>query len=206
MMDFIRGTVISVRPDRVVVDIGPMGLTAICTPSAASSVRVGERVELMTSLVIREDGWTIYGFLDADERTVFEQVQTVSGVGPRLAMGLLATLSPDELRLAVARDDLVTLTKVPGVGRKGASRLVLELKDKLGPANGPDTAGVSGGVPAGRWQTSVTAGLTSLGWSVKEAEQAVLAVTPLAEADADDSKGPDIAVLLKAALRSLDRS
>ncbi len=206
MMDFIRGTVTSVRPDRVVVDIGPMGLTAICTPAAASSVRLGERVELMTSLVIREDGWTIYGFLDADERTVFEQVQTVSGVGPRLAMGLLATLSPDELRLAVARDDLVTLTKVPGVGRKGASRLVLELKDKLGPAKGLGTAAVSGGVSAGRWQTSVTAGLTSLGWSVKEAEQAVLAVTPLAEVDADDSNGPDIAVLLKAALRSLDRS
>jgi hypothetical protein len=102
-------------------------------------------------------------------------------------MGLLATLSPDELRLAVARDDLVTLTKVPGVGRKGASRLVLELKDKLGPAKGLGTAGVSGGVSAGRWQTSVTAGLTSLGWSVKEAEQAVLAVTPLVEVDAGDS-------------------
>jgi Holliday junction DNA helicase RuvA len=206
MIHFIRGTVTSVRADRVVVDIGPIGLTAICTPVAASSVRLGERVELMTSLVIREDGWTIYGFLNADERTVFEQVQTVSGVGPRLAMGLLATLSPDELRLAVARDDLVTLTKVPGVGRKGASRLVLELKDKLGPAKGLGASGVSGGVAAGRWQTSVTAGLTSLGWSVKEAEQAVLAVTPLAEVDADDSDGPDIALLLKAALRSLDRS
>ncbi|MFZ4485771.1 MAG: Holliday junction branch migration protein RuvA [Candidatus Nanopelagicales bacterium] len=206
MIDFIRGTVTAVRPDRVVIDIGPLGLTAICTPAAAFSVRVGERVELITSLVIREDGWTVYGFLDADERTVFEQVQTVSGVGPRLAMGLLATLSPDELRLAVAREDLATLTKVPGVGRKGASRLVLELKDKLGPAQGVVTAGVSGGAPGGGWQASVTAGLTSLGWSAKEAEQAVLAVAPLAQGTDGESAGPDIAVLLKQALRSLDRS
>jgi Holliday junction DNA helicase RuvA len=206
MIDFIRGTVTAVRPDRVVIDIGPLGLTAICTPAAALSVRVGERVELITSLVIREDGWTVYGFLDADERTVFEQVQTVSGVGPRLAMGLLATLSPDELRLAVAREDLATLTKVPGVGRKGASRLVLELKDKLGPAQGMVAAAVSGGALGGGWQASVTAGLTSLGWSAKEAEQAVLAVAPLAQGPDGESAGPDIAVLLKAALRSLDRS
>ncbi|CAB4928084.1 MAG: Holliday junction branch migration protein RuvA [Actinobacteria bacterium] len=206
MIDFLRGTVTAVRPDRIVIDIGPLGLTAICTPAAALSVRVGERVELMTSLVIREDGWTIYGFLDSDERTVFEQVQTVSGVGPRLAMGLLATLSPDELRTAIAREDLATLTKVSGVGRKGASRLVLELKDKLGPALGagggsPSSAGLGGG-----WQASVTAGLTSLGWSAKEAEQAVLAVSPMAEAAHGESGAPDIAALLKAALRSLDRS
>lgn len=206
MIDFLRGTVTSVRPDRIVIDVGPLGLTAICTPAAALSVRVGERVELMTSLVIREDGWTIYGFLDPDERTVFEQVQTVSGVGPRLALGLLATLSPDELRTAIAREDLATLTKVSGVGRKGASRLVLELKDKLGPALGatggtPLGAGVGGG-----WQAAVTAGLTSLGWSAKEAEQAVLAVAPMAESTDGEPASPDIAALLKAALRSLDRS
>ncbi len=204
MIDFLRGTVTSVRPDRIVIDIGPLGLTAMCTPAAALSVRVGERVELMTSLVIREDGWTIYGFLDSDERTVFEQVQTVSGVGPRLAMGLLATLSPDELRTAIARDDLATLTKVSGVGRKGASRLVLELKDKLGPALG--TAGSAPAGLGGGWQASVTAGLTSLGWSAKEAEQAVLAVAPMAESSEGEPGSPDIAALLKAALRSLDRS
>ena len=136
MIDFVRGSVSAVHSDRIVVDIGPLGLTALCTPVTALSYRVGDRVELVTSLVIREDGWTIYGFLDADERTVFEQVQTVSGVGPRLALGLLSTLTPDELRGAVAREDLVTLTKVSGVGKKGASRLVLELKDKLGPPIG----------------------------------------------------------------------
>ena len=206
MIDFLRGTVTAVRPDRIVIDVGPLGLTAICTPAAALSVRVGERIELMTSLVIREDGWTIYGFLDSDERTVFEQVQTVSGVGPRLALGLLATLSPDELRTAIAREDLATLTKVSGVGRKGASRLVLELKDKLGPALGAVSGGTTGASLGGGWQVSVTAGLTSLGWSAKEAEQAVLAVTPMAEASDGDFGSPDIAALLKAALRSLDRS
>lgn len=206
MIDFLRGTVTTVRLDRIVVDIGPIGLTAICTPAAALSVRVGERVELMTSLVIREDGWTIYGFLDSDERTVFEQVQTVSGVGPRLAMGLLATLSPDELRTAIASEDLVTLTKVSGVGRKGASRLVLELKDKLGPALGAVAGSPSGAGLGSGWKASVTAGLMSLGWSAKEAEQAVLAVAPMAESTDGEPASPDIAALLKAALRSLDRS
>lgn len=206
MIDFLRGTVTAVRTDRIVIDVGPMGLTAMCTPAAALSVRVGERVELMTSLVIREDGWTIYGFLDSDERTVFEQVQTVSGVGPRLALGLLATLSPDELRRAIARDDLATLTKVSGVGRKGASRLVLELKDKLGPALGAGAGLASGTGQGDGWQASVTAGLTSLGWSAKEAEQAVQAVAPLAESSEGEAGSPDIAALLKAALRSLDRS
>lgn len=203
MISFLRGTVYAAGTDRLIVDIGPLGIEAACTPATAMSYRVGDHVELVTSLVMREDSWTVYGFIDRDEREVFELVQTVTGIGPRIALALLATLSPDEVRAAVASDDLVRLTKVPGIGRKGASRLVLELKDKLGPAQGAAPSIGNGGEG---WQAAVGAGLMSLGWSAKEAEQAVAAVTPLAETSVGADGRPDVGALLKAALRSLDRS
>jgi len=198
MIAFVRGAVASASAEGVVIDVGGVGIAAACTPATALRLRPGDHVELVTSLVVREDGWTLYGFADADERTVFEQVQTVSGIGPRLALGLLATLTPDALRAAIASEDLTALTRVPGIGRKGAARLVLELKDRIGqPASAMPASSSTGG-----WQASVIAGLTSLGWTAKEAEKAAAAVAPLAEEQAV----PDIPVLLKAALRSLDRS
>lgn len=199
MIDFLRGAVHSATPDRVVIDVGGVGIAASCTPATAMGLRPGDRVELITSLVVREDGWTLFGFLDADERIVFEQVQTVTGIGPRIALGLLATLTPDAVRTAVATDDTATLTRVPGIGKKGAARLVLELKDRIGL---PSTA-VAGSMPVSvGWEASVIAGLTSLGWSAREAERAAASVAPLAEQQAE----PDVAALLKAALRALDRT
>lgn len=198
MIAFVRGTVQAVGADSVVIDLGGVGLQATCTAPTALSLRIGERVELLTSLVVREDGWTLYAFATAEERTIFEQVQTVTGIGPRIALAVLGTLSPDELRAAVATDDLNALVRIPGIGRKGAQRLVLELKDRLGAASGTAAARPLGA--DARWQASVTAGLVSLGWSTREAEGAVEAVTPLAGDD------PDIGALLKAALQSLDRA
>lgn len=196
MISFLRGTVSSAGTDHVVVDIGPLGVLALCTPATALSVRAGDRVELVTSLVVREDSWTLYGFADTDEREAFEVVQTVSGIGPRIALAILATMTPDELRLAVARDDLARLTKVPGIGRKGAGRIVLELKDRLGPPTGTADSPEGSDVGTG-WRAAVLAGLTSLGWSQREAEAAVDRVAPLAGDE------PDVGALLKAALRSL---
>jgi len=197
---FIRGLVQAVSLDSVVVDLGGVGLQATCTSPTALSMRVGDRVELLTSLVVREDGWTLYAFADAAERDIFEQVQTVTGIGPRIALAVLSTMSPDELRSAIARDDLTALIKVPGIGRKGAQRLVLELKDKLGPI--PSRTGLLIADPRADWHASVTAGLMSLGWSAREAEMAADSVAPLAK-EAGDA---DIALLLKAALQSLDRA
>ena len=203
MIAFIRGVVQAVGPDSVVVDLGGFGVQATCTTITAHSLRVGDRTELLTSLVVREDGWTLYAFTDAAERSVFEQVQTVTGIGPRIALAVLSTLSPDELRRAIAHDDLNALVKIPGIGRKGAQRLVLELKDKLGPlSSGGSLAPLD--ARAG-WHASVTAGLVSLGWSAREAEQAADGVAALATAQAEDGQ-PDIAALLKAALQSLDRA
>ena len=206
MISFVRGTVQRAGVDHVVVDLGAVGVLVHCTPTSAASVRVGDHVELLTTMVVREDAWTLYGFLDADERSVFEQVQTVTGIGPRIALALLGTLTPDELRRALASGDEAALTAVPGIGRKGAQRLILELADRLGAplaasVRTPASAAASG------WRASVVAGLTSLGWSAREAEAAVASLDPglIAEADARGSDA-DVAALLKAALRGLDRS
>ena len=207
MISFVRGVVVATGADSVVVDLGPVGMRVHCTPGTALGMRLGEHVELMTTLVIREDGWTVYGFADEDERGVFENVQTVSGIGPRIALALLGTLSPDELRRAVATGDETALTRVPGIGRKGAQRLILELTDRLGPA--------TGAAPAERpeahlstegWQQAVAAGLASLGWSAKEADAAVAQLDEDTVAAGTAVQPPDIGMLLKAALRGLDRS
>lgn len=210
MIAFVRGRVADVGVDAAVVEVGGIGLQVQCTPATLAQLREGELARLATSMVVREDSLTLFGFIDADERSVFELVQTVSGIGPRLAQALLATLTPEQLRQAVATDDLAVLTRVPGVGRKGAQRLVLELKDRLG---APAAAAATGAPepaagPAGdeAWSRAVHAGLTSLGWSGREADAAVEAVTPLAAEQADRLGAPDVAALLKAALRSLDRA
>lgn len=206
MIAMVRGTVLSAGIDRLVVDLGMAGVQVMCTPVTAAGVRHGEHVELLTTMVVREDSWTLYGFLDADERMVFEQVQTVSGIGPRIALALLGTLTPDDLRRAVASSDEATLTAVPGIGRKGAQRIILELADRLGePLGGAVRA--AGPAPTAGWAAAVTAGLASLGWSAKEAEAAVAALDPDLTAAAD-AAGPDadISALLKAALRGLARS
>ena len=202
MIDRIRGSVSAAGTDFLTVDVGPVSLRTWVTPQTVNQSTVGAVVELHTALIVREDSWTLFGFLTADECLVFEQVQTVSGIGPRIAMGLISVLGPDELRRAVRTDNVVALTSVPGIGRKGAQRLVLELKDRLGP---PDATSENFAPPTGSWREAVVSGLASLGWSAKEAEAAVEALQP-SLAEITDPDDPDVGALLKAALRSLDRS
>jgi Holliday junction DNA helicase RuvA len=202
---FARGTVVDAVADRVVLDIGPLGLMLVCPPATVLGLRRGDHAELHTSLIVREDGWTIYGFADVDSRTVFEKVQTVTGIGPRIALALLGTMSPDDLRRAVMTSDEVAIMRAPGIGRKGAQRIILELTDRLGPATF-DASSAQGSSARG-WHGAVAAGLVSLGWSAKDADRAVDAIDPelAAEATAAGSKA-DVGPLLKAALRQLDRS
>ena len=127
--------------------------------------------------MVREDSLTLFGFLDEDEKSLFELLQTVSGVGPKLAQAMLAVLPPDDLRAAVAGEDVETLTRVPGIGQKGAQRIILELKDRLGAPTGPAAPAPPRRSPAAG-ATRSTKGLVGLGWSVREAEQAVDAVAP----------------------------
>lgn len=200
MISFVRGTVASVGATTAVVDVGGIGLELQCTPATLGDLRVGHAASLPATLVVREDSMTLYGFADSDERSVFELLQTVTGVGPRLAQSLLSVLSPDQLRAAVATEDLTALTRVPGVGRKGAQRLVLELKDRLGAPSGVVDLAQSTGTVGPPWQGQVHAALVGLGWSPKEADAAVGAV---AGEVADDA---DVATVLRAALRTLDRA
>lgn len=201
MIASVTGEVTVAGADRVVIDVGGIGLSLLCTPQTAMAARVGSRSTFATVLVVREDSLTLYGFDDADARDTFEAVQTVSGIGPRIALALLATLTPDELRRAVSSGDHATITKVPGIGAKGAQRIVLELAGRLGAPNGtPAVAGTRGD-----WREGVCAGLESLGWSRKDAERAVAVI---AERDdlGLDSSSPPMGVLLKAALQALDRA
>jgi holliday junction DNA helicase RuvA len=214
----VTGSVAAVAPDGAVIDVGGVGLLVQCTPGTLAGLRVGERARVATSLVVREDSLTLYGFASDDERNTFELVQTASGVGPRLAQAMLAVLTPDALRRAVAAEDLTMLMSVPGIGRKGAQRIVLELAGRLGgPADGTATAPLQApAASAAKWRDQVRAGLVSLGWQAREADQAISAVEPeLAGSDGtgsdgtgSDGTGPaevDVSVALRAALRVLGR-
>ncbi|HSR86461.1 MAG TPA: Holliday junction branch migration protein RuvA [Streptosporangiaceae bacterium] len=204
MIAHLSGCVAAVAPDGAVIEVGGVGLLVQCTPGTLAGLRVGEPARLATSLVVREDALTLYGFATDDERNTFELLQTASGVGPRLAQAMLAVLAPDALRRAVATEDLAVLTSVPGIGRKGAQRIVLELAGRLGaPADIGGAAATSPAVPAGpQWQDQVRAGLVSLGWQGREADQAIAVVEPDLSVDAADV---DVAVALRAALRVLGR-
>ncbi len=199
MIAFVRGQVAAVTLSSAVVEVGGVGLELLCTPGTLATLRPGQPATLPTSMVVREDSLTLFGFLDDDEKSVFELVQTASGVGPKLAQAMLAVLGPDDLRRAVGSDDVKTLTRVPGIGQKGAQRIILELKDRIGaPVAGRAT--LPGTASAAPWRDQVHQGLIGLGWPVRDAEKAVEAVAPQA------GDAPDVATLLRAALRTLSKA
>ena len=201
MISFVRGRVVHVGIDRLVLDVNGLGITMVCPTGALMHLRTDEVVTVDCALVVREDSWTMYAFTSRDQRADFEILQTVSGVGPRLALAMIATLSPVELRRAIERQDLAALTRVPGVGRKGAQRLVIELAGRLGAVASDEEIPSA---PTG-WREAVSAGLVSLGWSAREAEAAIDVVEPEA-AQMQDAGDVDVSVLLRSALRSLDRA
>lgn len=199
MIAFVRGEVAALTINSAVIDVGGVGLELQCTPGTLAGLRTGQTATLPTSLVVREDSLTVYAFADADERSIFELVQTASGVGPKVAQAITAVLAPDDLRRAIATDDVKTLTRVPGIGQKGAQRIILELKDRIGPAvGGADTSGAPR--PSAPWRDQVHQGLVGLGWSTKDAERAVTAV------EAEAGERPDVGALLRAALRTLSKA
>src|SRR4051812_47269487 len=198
MISFVRGQVAAVTLSSAVVEVGGVGLELMCTPGTLATLRPGHTATLPTSMVVREDSLTLFGFADEDEKQTFELPQTASGVGPKLAQAMLAVLPPDDLRVAIAGDDAKTLTRVPGIGQKGAQRIILELKDRIGaPTGGGAPAAPAGGAA---WRDQVHQGLVGLGWPVRDAEKAVDAVAPEA------GVVPDVGALLRAALRTLSKA
>jgi holliday junction DNA helicase RuvA len=194
----VRGLVAAVGPDGAVVEVGGVGLAVSCSPGTLARLRVGEQARLATSLVVREDSLTLFGFADDDERSLFELLQTANGVGPKLAQTILAVHPPREVRRAIAADDIVALTRVPGIGRKGAERIILELRDRIGAV---ETAAADLGVtPVAPWREQLRHALAGLGFTGKEAADAIDVVA----ADAGDS--PDVSALLRQSIQLLGRT
>ena len=186
MIASVAGTVTALTADGVVVRVGGVGLAVQTTPGTRARLRVGDTAELATSLVVREDSLTLYGFADDDERALFELLQTASGVGPRLAQAVLTVHTPDTVRRALLTEDLVALTLVPGIGRKGAQRMVLELKDKV--------VGVGPTAPLATqagWRDTLTQALVGLGFGVGQADEAVVRLAE-SHPDAGDADVPDL--------------
>lgn len=190
MISSVRGEVLHVALDHAVVEVGGVGLAVLATPATLATLRRGTQARLDTTLVVREDSLTLYGFADAEQRTMFTLLQTVSGVGPRLAMAVLAVLEPDVLRGALADGNLTTLMQVPGIGKRGAERMVVELRDKVGDVGSPAPS------TGGAVREQVVGALVGLGFAGKQAESATDAVLT-AEPSATT------AAALRAALSSL---
>ena len=213
MIASVSGRVAAVSPDGAVVEVGGIGLSVQCTPGTIARLQVGESARLATSLVVREDSLTLYGFADDDERQLFELLQTANGVGPRLAQAVLAIHPPREVRRAVSMADVKALMQVPGIGRKGAERLILELRDRLGVTStdtqldgGPAPAGLPVVTPVAPWRDQLTSALVGLGWTTREADAAIVQLTPVADEQVTATGSVEVAVLLRQALRLLGRS
>ncbi len=167
MISHLSGSILDVRLNQLVIDVAGIGYQVTVAPELAADSRVGQSISLHTSLVVREDSWTLFGFSNADAKNLFEQLQSVTGIGPKVASALLAVYQPEELRSAIAAQDNAALERVPGIGKKVASRIILELKDKFGGGYRSKSS------LSGPWRAQVIGALTGLGYSAKEAESAL---------------------------------
>jgi Holliday junction DNA helicase RuvA len=198
MISLLSGTVRSINSDRVVVEVGGFGLTVLVNPATTTQVTLGSQIQLFTSLVVREDSLTLFGFINEESRALFELVQTVSGIGPKVALSILGALTPEDLGRAIAQEDIASIEKVPGIGRKGAQRLILELKGKLSDLS--TAAQYKGHQPA--WREQLASALVSLGFSPKESDAAISNVVSALQADGVEASKLELSELLKLSLVS----
>jgi holliday junction DNA helicase RuvA len=198
MISLLNGTIRSLTSDRAVVEVGGVGLSVLLTPSTSAQITLGSQQQFFTSLVVREDSLTLYGFLTDEAKGLFELVQTVSGIGPKVAMSIVGAMSPEDLARAISQEEISVIEKVPGIGRKGAQRLILELKGKLSDLSSNQTYKVHQPV----WREKLVSGLTSLGFSPKEADGAITEVVGTLSSEGVDAATVDLSELLKLALAS----
>jgi len=200
MIASLYGRIRSLQSDRAIIDVGGVGLAVIITPATSARLSVGNDAQLFTSLVVREDSLTLFGFFDEASRLAFALVQTVAGIGPRVAMSILANMSPEDLGYAIAQENVAAIERVPGIGRKGAQRLILELKGKI--------THVSEGIPVGHvplWREQLSSALISLGFSAKEADTSVGQLLVSMQAEKEDPATFELGELLKRALQKGSR-
>ena len=198
MISLISGVVRSISTDRTVVEVGGVGLSISITSQTGAQLNIGAPVQLFTSLVVREDSLTLFGFLDEESRAAFELVQTVSGIGPKVALAILGAHTPQSLAVAIAQEDVKAIEKVPGIGHKGAQRLILELKGKISDFGSSDHKQMHQPV----WREQLTSALISLGFTAKDSDAAITAVVGQYADRGIDAQSVDISELLKAALQS----
>lgn len=196
MITHLSGTIEEVRLDKATIEIAGVGYTFFATPATLSTLEVGKQVKILTHLVVREDAWLLFGFAGRDERDIFSTLITISGIGPKLALAALAVFSPDELRAAVSQGDLAALTQIPGVGKKSAQRILVEIGDKLGEPAGEQTEASGGIGSAGR--EVVCHALEQLGWRTPLAQKAV-------KEAAEANPKAQVPELLRAALQLLGK-
>lgn len=200
MISFLRGTVAHVGLSSAVIDLNGAGMSVNATPQTLSRLHAGEEGKLFTSLIVREDSLTLFGFGSDDERVVFDILLSVSGVGPRLALAVLAVHEPEAIRVAAHSSDGKAFTKVPGIGPKVAGRIVLELAGKLVPHGTAADAPAPAASAEAVWKPQVVAAMTSLGWSEKDATSSI--DKSLADSPELAEKG-NVAEILRATLRWL---
>ena len=198
MISLLNGTVRSVSSDRLIVEVGGFGVSVLVNPQTSAQATLGAQIQLCTSLVVREDSLTLFGFINDESRTLFELVQTVSGIGPKVALSILGALTPEDLGRAIAQEDVAVIEKVPGIGRKGAQRLILELKGKLSDLS----TGQSYTSHQPAWREQLTSALVSLGFSPKESDAAISNVVSELHTNDVDASTLDLSELLKLTLAS----
>ena len=198
MISTINGTVRAIHTDRLVLEVGGVGLSVLVNSTTSISATMGAQLQLFTTLVVREDSLTLFGFLTDEARALFELLQTVSGVGPKVALAILGVLTPEDLSRAIANEDLAALERTPGIGRKGAQRMILELKGKLSDLS--DGARISSHQPI--WREQLTNALISLGFTPKDSDRAITSVVNELQGDGVEPADLELSELLKRALQS----
>jgi Holliday junction DNA helicase RuvA len=202
MISLLNGVVRAIHTDKTIVEVGGVGLSVSITQHTSNQLNLGAPVQLFTSLVVREDSLTLFGFLDDESRSTFELVQTVSGIGPKVALAIMGAHSPQSLALAIAQEDIKGIEKVPGIGRKGAQRLILELKGKISDFGTSEAPRVHQPV----WREQLSAALISLGFTAKDSDIAINEVLATYSERGADPSAADISDLLKQTLQSGRRS
>jgi holliday junction DNA helicase RuvA len=202
MIAQLTGTVASAQLNSLVLDVGGVGYLVHSTPRALAGWREGEQATAFTSLVVREDSMTLFGFDTQRDRETFEILVSVQGIGPRLALAILAVHAPETIAVAAASEDTKAFTQVPGIGPKGAQRIVLELKGKLQPTGEQQPAAVPAASAQDARSAQVLEALMGLGWSEKDASKAIAA----ALADDPFLEQASVPVLLRAVLAGIGRA
>lgn len=198
MIATLTGEIKSISLDRAIIEVGGVGLSVNLTQNATAHLNLGIVVTFHTSLVVREESLTLYGFLTAESKQLFEQVQTVSGIGPKVAQAILGSLTPEELASAIATENIAAIERVPGIGRKGAQRLILELKGKL--------SDLSQGVQVTNhqpiWREQLASALISLGFTPKDSDRAITNIVSELQSDGIEPAELELSELLKRSLQS----